>query len=225
MDHFPPWSRLQRSSTRPSRADNKRTNLLSLLSCSLILAATAPAIAADDPWAPFVEPDFPFFSSSLDLRREDPNAVPANVTPRGVVLNLGHDCWACFDTDLLRVSAIWQGPSVSEDALAQLSYQNRNLKTVGGQSKLPKPQGTVWMINGVYPGWQIGEKLSLEDKREPQPSKEEPGRGPIQPWSLSLAMTVIPALPSVMRAEIEAVSARRPDADDIEAQARDRRDV
>jgi len=153
-----------------------------VLSSALLLTAAIPTFAADEPWAPFIEPNFPFFSSSLDLRPQNPNAVPMNVTPRGLVLNLGHECWACFDTDLLRLAAVWEGPKcVSEEALAQISYQNGNVKTIGGQSKLPKPQGPVWMINGIYPGWQIGEKLSLEDARPPQPSKEEPGRGPIPP--------------------------------------------
>ncbi len=159
----------------------KALPLLILVSSSLLFAPTTPLTAADAPWAPFIEPNFPFFSSSLDLRRENPNAMPANITPRGLVLNLGHDCWACFDTDLLRIAAIWQGKCVSEDALAQISYQNGDVKTVGGQSRLPKPEGPVWVINGVYPGWQVGEKISLEDAREPQPSKEEPGRGPIPP--------------------------------------------
>jgi glucose/arabinose dehydrogenase/cytochrome c2 len=145
-------------------------------SCCLLTPAVS---AADAPWAPWVEPDFPFFSSSFDLRAATPKASPMNIAPRGLVLNLGHDCWACFDTDLLRVAAIWTGHGVTDDALAQLSYQNRDLKTVGGQSRLPKPDGPLWMVNGIYPGWQIGEQISLDDPREPQPSKEEPGRGPL----------------------------------------------
>ena len=151
----------------------------------VVAAAFVPSVAtfaADDPWKPWVEPDFPFFSSVLDLRPQMPkDSIPWNITPRGLILNLGHDCWACFDTDLLRVSAIWTGKGVTEDSLAPLSYQNKPLKTVGGQSKLAKPDGTIWLMNGVYPGWQIGEKVSLEDPREPQPSPEEPGRGPISP--------------------------------------------
>jgi glucose/arabinose dehydrogenase len=140
------------------------------------------AVHADDPWAPWVEPNFPFFSSSLDLRPQSPKEdSPWNITPRGIVLNLGNGCWACFDTDLLRLSAVWLGKGVTEDALAPLSYQNKPLKTVGGQSKLPKPDGTVVLMNGVYPGWQIGDKVSLSDPRPPQPSPEEPGRGPIPP--------------------------------------------
>ena len=163
----------------PSRfASSSRTLLLALVA---LLAPRSATFAADDPWNPWVEPDFPFFSSALDLRPQSPDAIPWNITPRGLVLNLGHDCWACFDTDLLRVSAVWNGKGVTEDSLAPLSYQNKPLKTVGGQSKLAKPDGTVWWLNGVYPGWQVGGKASLEDPREPQPSPEEPGRGPISP--------------------------------------------
>ncbi len=140
----------------------------------------APALA-DSKWAPWIEPTFPFFSSSLDLRDADPNSVPMNVTPRGIVLNLGHDCWACFDTELLRVSAIWTGKGVTPEALGPLSYQEAgNFKTLGGQSKLPKPDGKLLLTNGVYPGWQTGEQVSLKDPREPQPSAEEPGRGPLK---------------------------------------------
>ena len=147
-----------------------------------VVASNVACFAGDDPWKPWVEPDFPFFSSALDLRPQMPkDSIPWNITPRGIILNLGHDCWACFDTDLLRISAVWSGKGVTEDSIAPLSYQNKPLKTVGGQSKLPKPDGKVWLLNGVYPGWQVGEKISLVDPREPQPSPEEPGRGPISP--------------------------------------------
>jgi len=147
----------------------------------IVFASLAAAALADSKWAPWVQPDFPFFGSALDLRETDPNAVPMNVTPRGIVLNLGNDCWACFDTELLRVSAIWTGKGVTPEGLGPLSYQEAgNFKTLGGQSKLPKPDGKFVLFNGVYPGWQIGESFSLEDPRESQPSKEEPGRGPLK---------------------------------------------
>jgi cytochrome c2 len=146
-----------------------------LLFCAFLVGR---AFAAADPWATWVEPDFPFFSSTLDLREIDPESKPGNITPRGIVLNLGNDCWACFDSELLRVSAIWSGKGVTEAALAPLSYQ-KGIKTVGGQSKLPKPDGKIWLTNGVYPGWQTGETTSLTDPRPPQPSAEEPGRGPL----------------------------------------------
>ena len=150
----------------------------------LALLSLTAASVADTKWAPWVQPDFPFFGSSLDLRNTDPNSVPMNITPRGLVLNLGHDCWACFDTELLRISAIWTGKGVTPEALGPLSYQESgNYKTLGGQSKLPKPDGALMLTSGVYPGWQglksADAKPSFTDPREPQPSIEEPGRGPL----------------------------------------------
>jgi cytochrome c2 len=155
------------------------SNVLPVLA-SCFFAAAIRLSAADARWAPWTEPDFPFFSSSLDLRDAHPNSVPMNVTPRGLVLNLGNDYWMCFDTELLRVAAVWRGQGVTPEALGPLSYQEAgNFKTLGGQKKLPKPNGKLLLTNGMYPGWQIGNELSLIDPREPQPSAEEPGRGPL----------------------------------------------
>ncbi len=133
----------------------------------------APALAD------WVEPDFPFFSSVVDARKAAAALPTDNLTPRGLILNLGHDCWACFDTDLLRVSAIWRGPGVTPDALAPKSHLPGGTKTRGGQSILPKPKGRVWFANGIYPGWQKGSSVSLDDPRTPAPSAEEVGRGPL----------------------------------------------
>ena len=82
----------------------------------------AVASFAADRYAPWIEPEFPFFSSSLDLRAIQPRAKPFNVIPRGIVLNLGHDCWACFDTELLRVAAVWRGRGVTPEGLGPLTY-------------------------------------------------------------------------------------------------------
>lgn len=148
---------------------------LSLLFVSCLLAA---ASFGADPWAPWLEPDFPFFSSTLDLRDVDPDSKPSNITPRGIVLNLGNEGWVCFDTELLRVSAIWSGNAVTEASLAQLSYQ-KGIKTIGGQSKLPKPDGEILLTTGMYPGWQTGESITFADPRALQPTALEPGRGPL----------------------------------------------
>ncbi|MDA0350336.1 MAG: cytochrome c [Verrucomicrobia bacterium] len=151
------------------------------------LTTTHPSVAQSDkadltapsPWADWVEPDFPFFSSVLEVSQSG-NAFPTvNRTPRGLILNLGNDHWACFDTDLLRIAAIWRGKGVSAEALAPKSYHPSGTKTPGGQIPLPKPDGNVWIANGIYPGWQIGEQLHLEDPRAPAPSSEEVGRGPL----------------------------------------------
>jgi glucose/arabinose dehydrogenase/cytochrome c2 len=131
------------------------------------------------PWADWVEPDFPFFSSVLEVSPSGDALPSINRTPRGLVLNLGNDHWACFDTDLLRIAAIWRGKGVTADALAPKTYHPSGTKTPGGQIPLPKPDGDVWIANGIYPGWQIGEQLRLEDPRSPAPSPEEVGRGPL----------------------------------------------
>lgn len=141
----------------------------------------APVRPANTPWAEFVEPEFPFFSSVVDARELGEGFPKDNLTPRGIILNLGGNLWACFDTDLLRIAAIWQGepgkPPLTPDALAPGSYHIAGQKTKDGQEYLPKPIGEVRLTNGIYPGWQVGEKPSFEDPREPSASKEEVGRG------------------------------------------------
>ncbi|WP_414663003.1 DUF6797 domain-containing protein [Horticoccus sp. 23ND18S-11] len=137
----------------------------------------APAALADE--TPWVEADFPFFSTVLDARKSGAAFPADNLSPRGIVLNLGRDCWACFDPDLLRIAAVWRGPGVTPKALAPGSYHDVSRKTPGGQSPLPQPDGKLWLASGIYPGWQTGATLSLVDPREPAPSPEEVGRGPI----------------------------------------------
>jgi glucose/arabinose dehydrogenase/mono/diheme cytochrome c family protein len=131
-----------------------------------------------DPRSDWIEPDAPFFSSVLDAGKSG-FGPSRNVTPRGLVLKLGGGYWAGFDTDLLRVAAIWNGKAVTAKALAPGSYHVPDRKTPLGQSPLPEPDGRVWLVNGIYPGWQTGERPALEDPREPAPSPEEVGRGPL----------------------------------------------
>ena len=130
-------------------------------------------------WADWVEPDFPFFSSVLDARRAGPGFPADNLTPRGLMLNLGRGHWVGFDTDLLRVAAMWRGKGVTPKALAPGSYLVPDRKTPGGQFPAPEPDGEVWLANGIYPGWQTGARPSAADPREPAPSPEEVGRGPL----------------------------------------------
>ncbi len=138
---------------------------------------SAPAAALTT--ANWVEPDFPFFSSVVDARRAGAAFPSDNLTPRALVLRVGSDVWAAFDVDLIRVAAIWRGTGVTPVALAPGSYHHPDKKTPGGQSPLPEPDGPVWLANGIYPGWQIGKTVSLADPREPAPSPEEVGRGPL----------------------------------------------
>ena len=154
--------------------------ILGLITTHLCVSQPNEAdLTTPSPWADWIESDFPFFSSVLEIPQLGDTLPSINRTPRGLVLNLGNDHWACFDTDLLRIAAIWRGKGVTTDALAPKSYHPFGRKTPGGQIPLPKPDGDVWIANGIYPGWQIGEQLRLEDPRTPAPSREEVGRGPL----------------------------------------------
>jgi len=154
--------------------------LLGLAVCTVV----PPGIGAERqlrpaPWADFVEPDFPFFSSVLDARELGKNWPADNLTPRGLILNLGHDCWACFDTELLRISVIWEGKGVTPEGMAPGSYKKAGHKAPDGQDQLPEIIGSPWLANGIYPGWQAGDETKLLDPREPGPDKREVGRGPL----------------------------------------------
>ncbi len=156
-----------------------------LLTALVLIWTTVSSSAAEakvkSPWGDFVEKDFPFFSSVLEARKLGEGYPEDNLTPRGIILNLGNDCWACFDTDLLRISAIWTGAGVTSVAMSYGSYHLAGYKVPEGQRKLPEPDGKVWFANGLYPGWQAGEKISLDDPRLPAPDVKELGRGPIDP--------------------------------------------
>src|SRR6266571_242483 len=146
------------------------------------LAGNAPEAAPGQAkWADFVETNFPFFSSVLDARKLGDGLPADNLTPRGIVLNLGNDCWACFDIDLLRMSAIWTGQGVSAVSMSEVSYHSAGVKAIEGQANLTQLIGTPWLANGIYPGWQASEQFSLTDPREPGPDPREAGRGPLSP--------------------------------------------
>jgi glucose/arabinose dehydrogenase/cytochrome c2 len=157
------------------------------------LDPNAMAYASQFHWADWIEPNFPFFSSTLDAREVGEGSFKDNLTPRGLILNLGHNLWACFDTDLLRIACIWQGedgkPPVTPVALAPGSYHIAGQKTKDGQDDLPQPIGKVWLANGIYPGWQVLKADAAKktfsdpiftDPREPGPDKDEVGRGPLE---------------------------------------------
>ncbi len=148
------------------------------------LAAQIPrgTPAPPSPWAAAVEPDFPFFSSVLDARALGDGWPADNLTPRGLILNLGHGYWACFDTDLLRVAAIWNGSGVTPAGMAQGSYHLPGEKAPEGQGRLPRIAGSPLMANGLYPGWWTGPApLTRVDPRPVGPDPRELSRGPLDP--------------------------------------------
>lgn len=144
-------------------------------------ASPATQAAPRTDWGPWLEEDAPFFSSVLDARRAGASLPTDNLSPRALVLPAGDGRWLAFDPDLLRVAAVWSGKGVTPKALAPGSYHQPDKKTPGGQTALPEPDGRVTLANGIYPGWQVGERPVFEDPRSPAPSPEEVGRGPISP--------------------------------------------
>src|ERR1051326_2220712 len=96
---------LQRIGCCPSRRNRSRARVrffavFSLVSVVMSRAAEPSAnLSEQSNWADFVETNFPFFSSALDARKLGRELPADNLTPRGIILNLGSDCWACFDTD------------------------------------------------------------------------------------------------------------------------------
>lgn len=145
----------------------------------------ANASGVPAPWGNFVEEDFPFFSSVLDLRRirtsggPPPSLDPAQVVSRGLIIRLGAGLWACFDTELLRIAAIWKGTGVTPVSMAQGSYLVSGRKAPEGEDSLPCPDGPVWMVAGPFPGWQRTSGFAVRDPREPGPDPGATGRGPL----------------------------------------------
>lgn len=126
------------------------------------------------PIADFVEPGFPFITSTVDAREVDPTLPDDNVATRGLVLLLGDSTYVTFDPDLLRMAIGWRGEFISLTAMAQVSYQD----SLNKNNQIPKVLGTAVFATGIYPGWSPGEPR-FEDPRPAGPYPPDPGRGPL----------------------------------------------
>lgn len=123
---------------------------------------------------PFVEPDFPFITTTVNAQGLAPFMPERNVAVRGIALQLGNGAYASFDPDLLRMSAGWTGGFVSMSTMAQVSYDQPNNK----QNEIPRVLGEPVFGTGLYPGW-AGAEPSFSDPRPPGPNPDDPGRGPM----------------------------------------------
>ncbi|MCH2201905.1 MAG: c-type cytochrome [Fuerstiella sp.] len=126
--------------------------------------AITPTPAQDDneterwPWHQFIEPDFPFFSMTVDARSANGEAVKDNLIARAMVVPLGDDCFLAYDVDLLRVAAVWTAdemPFVNAN-MACNSYPYNFNKVRPGLGALPQPKGDIWFQNGIYAGVGAG---------------------------------------------------------------------
>jgi type 1 glutamine amidotransferase/cytochrome c2/glucose/arabinose dehydrogenase len=122
----------------------------------------------------FVEPGFPFITTTVDAGGLAPFMPKRNVAVRGLALQLGNGAYASFDPDLLRMSAGWTGAFVSMSTMAQVSYEQPFNKS----NDIPRVLGDPVFGTGLYPGWTAGTP-QFEDPRPMGPNPEDPGRGPL----------------------------------------------
>ena len=125
-------------------------------------------------FAEFVEPDFPFITTTLDASTIGLPFPERNIAVRCLVLMLGNDTYACFDTDLLRIAATWHGEFMSMLTMAQVSYHKAGNKGNG----IPEILGEPLTATGVYPGWLLPGQAYV-DPRPAGPNPDEVGRGPV----------------------------------------------
>ena len=124
------------------------------LALGAVAALWRPGSAStqERPFGDFVERDFPYFVTTLDAGKVGATFPQRNLAVRCVVLMLGNDSYACFDTDLLRLSAAWRGEFMSLTTMAQVSYNEPFNKN----NQIPRVRGTPIVANGMYAGWAAG---------------------------------------------------------------------
>ena len=136
-----------------------------------------PIVTAEvpDAFADFVEPDFPFITTTIDARSLHPALPDDNAVPRGVVVMLGDSAYAAFDPDLLRMSVAWSGEFLAMTTMAQISYQD----SLNKDNQIPTVLGEPIAATGLYPGWSAGEVAAS--------GRDYPGLygGYLHPWFLN----------------------------------------
>jgi cytochrome c2 len=145
----------------------------------LMILCSVPAFAAKKSKAfidtslydGFIEKDFPFINSALDLGQAPSGFPQGNYTPRGILIQLAKGTWACFDRDLLRVSAIWHGGDFELKTMPQISYPGTGSKS----GSFPRIKGELDFASGVYPG--ISLTKSFKDPRKAPLGQLPKGQG------------------------------------------------
>ena len=149
-----------------------------LITLSLLLSGYGLNSGDAREWGEFVEPGFPYVSATVDARSIDGGAIEDNLIIRGVIVFLGDDTYACYDTDLVRLGVVWKGNFLDYKSMATHTYYNQGKKNHGGQEWVSKPQGECVTANGLYPGGH-GDRGIAFDPRPAGPDAREIGRGPV----------------------------------------------
>ncbi len=118
-------------------------------------------------FAPFVEPDFPFITTSMDGRNLGSGFPEDNIAARVLAIKLGEDAYLSFDTDMLRWSVAWTGEFMPMVTMAQISYQDFHNK----DNLIPTISGEPKITTGLYPGWN-GSNPQFTDPR-PAPANPD----------------------------------------------------
>jgi cytochrome c2 len=161
-----------------------RLRAYSFLSLSFLLLLLAisckeePRIESVDftqvEFADFVEPDFPYITTSMDARNLGAGFPTDNISARVLAMRLGDSAYACFDPDMLRWSVAWTGDFLPMVTLAQISYKDFYDKN----NKIPRIGGDPHFATGQYPGWSVGEPV-FNDPRPANPYPNAPSWGPL----------------------------------------------
>ncbi len=158
---------------------NSGPNRLRFLAIAFVVLALTQV--APESRAELLEPDFPFMGLTLDARKAGDAPLPDNLIPRGIILQLGHDSYACFDVDLLRIAVVWKAEPgkkpIDYRSISTISYDDPHKKAEPGEGKQSTPIGRVLFATGLYPGVQAGE-FKAEDPRPRGIDPAEIGRGP-----------------------------------------------
>nr|MBI1231640.1 c-type cytochrome [Cytophagales bacterium] len=125
-------------------------------------------------FADFVEPDFPYITTSMDARTLGAGFPEDNISARVLAMQLGDSAYACFDPDMLRWSVAWTGAFLPMVTMAQISYKNFYDKN----NKIPRIGGDPHFATGQYPGWSVGEPV-FADPRPANPYPNAPSWGPL----------------------------------------------
>ncbi|MFC4871758.1 DUF6797 domain-containing protein [Negadavirga shengliensis] len=169
-----------RAQKKPFRRRLSNTPLQFIILCILLISACReePTITSvnfeEEEFADFVEPDFPYITTSMDARALGAGFPDDNISARSIALRLGNDAYACFDTDMLRWSVAWTGDFLPMVTMAQISYNDFYEK----KNRIPVIGGDPQLATGLYPGW-FGQNPDFSDPRPPAPDPESPSWGPI----------------------------------------------
>ena len=113
-------------------------------------------------FAHFVEPDFPYITTSMDGRSLGEGFPEDNISARVLAIKLGENAAMAFDTDMLRWSVAWTGDFLPMVTMAQISYNDFHNK----DNLLPVIGGAAKLATGQYPGWTAGDP-QFNDPRPP----------------------------------------------------------